>query len=238
MRRALAVPILWAIDRLQRMTGSYGIAIILFTIFIYSLFFPLKWQSSRKMKKAQKYAPRMKELQEQLKGMKQTDPRLKELQREQLRLMKEANPLGGCLPLLIQMPFLFALYTAITISIDFRQATFLWIPDLSGPEPYFLYFLRILPIMFCGSMIVLQLLTPAPSADPLQRKMMAIGMPLFMLYILWAAPAGLLLYWLVGNIVGFLQQMLINKLTTEETPPPDEKAAKKKPPKKLKTAEA
>ena len=238
MRRALAVPILWAIDRLQRITGSYGIAIILFTIFIYSLFFPLKWQSSRKMKKVQKYAPRMKELQEQLKGMKQSDPRLKELQMEQLRLMKEANPLGGCLPLLIQMPFLFALYTAITISIDFRQATFLWIPDLSGPEPYFLYFLRILPIMFCGSMIVLQLLTPAPSADPLQRKMMAVGMPLFMLYILWSAPAGLLLYWLVGNIVGFLQQMLINKLTTEETPPPDEKAANKKPPKKLKTAEA
>lgn len=238
MRRALAVPILWSIDKLQRTTGSYGIAIILFTIFIYSLFFPLKWQSSRKMKKAQKYAPRMKELQEQLKGMKQTDPRLKELQMEQLRLMKEANPLGGCLPLLIQMPFLFALYTAITISIDFRQATFLWIPDLSGPEPYFLYFLRILPIMFCGSMIVLQLLTPAPSADPLQRKMMAVGMPLFMLYILWSAPAGLLLYWLVGNIVGFLQQMLINKLTTEETPPPDEKATKKKPPKNLKPAEA
>jgi YidC/Oxa1 family membrane protein insertase len=238
MRRALAVPILWAIDRLQRMTGSYGIAIILFTIFIYSLFFPLKWQSSRKMKKAQKYAPRMKELQEQLKSMKQSDPRLKELQMEQLRLMKEANPLGGCLPLVIQMPFLFALYTAITISIDFRQASFLWIPDLSGPEPFFLYFLRILPIMFCGSMIVLQLLTPAPSADPLQRKMMAVGMPLFMLYILWAAPAGLLLYWLVGNIVGFLQQMLINKLTTEETPPPDEKTPKKNSPKKLKTAEA
>lgn len=238
MRRALAVPILWAIDRLQRLTGSYGIAIILFTIFIYSLFFPLKWQSSRKMKKAQKYAPRMKELQEKLKSMKQSDPRMKELQMEQLRLMKEANPLGGCLPLLIQMPFLFALYTAITISIDFRQASFLWIPDLSGPEPYILYFVRILPILFTGSMVVLQLLTPAPSADPLQRKMMAIGMPLFMLYILWSAPSGLLLYWLVGNIVGFLQQMIINKMTKEEEPPPDEKTAKKKPPKKLKPAEA
>lgn len=238
MRRFLAVPILFAIDRLTRLTGSYGVGIMLFTIFIYSLFFPLKWQSSRKMKKAQKYAPRMKELQEKLKGMKQTDPRMKELQMEQLRLMKEANPLGGCLPLLIQMPFLFALYTAITISIDFRQASFLWIPDLSGPEPYFLHFLRILPILFTGSMIVLQLLTPAPSADPLQRKMMAIGMPLFMLYILWSAPAGLLLYWLVGNIVGFLQQLIINRLTKEEPPPPDEKAVKKKPPKKLKPAEA
>src|SRR6267142_1316917 len=219
MRRFLAVPILFAIDRLQRMTGSYGVAIILFTIFIYSLFFPLKWQSSRKMKKAQKYAPRMKELQEKLKGMKQNDPRMKELQMEQLRLMKEANPLGGCLPLLIQMPFLFALYRAITISLDFRQASFLWLPDLSAPEPYFIH---ILPILMAGTMIVLQLITPAPSADPLQRKMMAIGMPLFMLYILWSAPSGLLLYWLVGNIVGFLQQMIINKMTSEEPPPPDE----------------
>ena len=88
-------------------------------------------------------------------------------------------------------------------------------------------------------MIVLQLLTPAPSADPLQRKMMAIGMPLFMLYILWSAPSGLLLYWLVGNVVGFLQQMLINRLTKEpEEPPKDEKTAKKNKPKKLKPAEA
>src|SRR2546428_9574553 len=148
MRGLLAMPIVRSIQKLQSLTGSYGIAIILFTIFIYSLFFPLKWQSSRKMKKAQKYAPRMKELQEQLKGMKSTDARMKELQKEQLRLMKEANPLGGCLPLLIQMPFLFALYRAITISIDFRQATFLWIPDLSGPEPYIFGFFRILPILF------------------------------------------------------------------------------------------
>jgi YidC/Oxa1 family membrane protein insertase len=240
MRRFLAVPILFAIDRLQRMTGSYGVAIILFTIFIYSLFFPLKWQSSRKMKKAQKYAPRMKELQEKLKSMKQSDPRMKELQMEQLRLMKEANPLGGCLPLLIQMPFLFALYSAITISIDFRQASFLWIPDLAGPEPYIFAFIRILPLLFAGSMIFLQLLTPAPAADPLQRKMMAVGMPLFMLYILWSAPAGLLLYWLVGNIVGFLQQFIINRMTKSEDqgPPPDTKGPKKKPPKSLKPAEA
>lgn len=239
MRRFLAVPILTAINAMQRWTGSYGIAIILFTVLIYSLFFPLKWQSSRKMKKAQKYAPRMKELQEKLKGMKQNDPRMKELQMEQLRLMKEANPLGGCLPLLIQMPFLFALYTALTISIDFRQAQFLWIPDLSGPEPYIFGFIRLLPLLFTGSMIFLQLLTPAPSADPLQRKMMAIGMPLFMLYILWSAPSGLLLYWLVGNIVGFSQQLIINRLTKEkeEEPPPDEKGVKKKA-KKLKPAEA
>src|SRR5947208_15499657 len=107
MRRALAVPILFSINAMQKVTGSYGVAIILFTIFIYSLFFPLKWQSSRKMKKAQKYAPRMKELQEQLKGMKSTDPRMKELHMEQLRMMKETNPLDCCLTLLCQKPSLF-----------------------------------------------------------------------------------------------------------------------------------
>jgi YidC/Oxa1 family membrane protein insertase len=162
----------------------------------------------------------MKELQEKMKGMKQNDPRLKELQMDQLRLMKEGNPLGGCLPLLIQMPFLFALYRAITISLDFRQASFLWIPDLSAAEPYLIH---ILPILMTATMVVLQLVTPAPSADPLQRKMMAIGMPVFMLYILWSAPSGLVLYWLVGNIVGFTQQFLINRWTKsddEEVPAP------------------
>ena len=217
LSRPLALPILNAIKWLKRLTGNYGIAIILFTIAIYSLFFPLKWRSSKAMKKAQKLAPRMKELQEKIKGLKQNDPRLKELQVEQLRLMKEGNPLGGCLPLLIQMPFLFALYRAITISLDFRQATFLWLPDLSAGDPY-----HILEILMAGTMIVLQLITPAPSADPLHRKMMAIGMPVFMLYVLWSAPAGLLLYWLVGNIVGFSQQFLINRLTkTDETQPPE-----------------
>jgi len=218
--RPLAIPILRAITYLFKVTGSYGVAIILFTIVIYSLFFPLKWRSSKAMKKAQKLAPKMKELQEKIKGMKQNDPRLKELQMDQLRLMKEGNPLGGCLPLLIQMPFLFALYRSITISLDFRQASFLWIPDLSAAEPYLIH---LLPILMTGTMVVLQLVTPAPSADPLQRKMMAIGMPIFMLYILWSAPSGLVLYWLVGNIVGFSQQFLINRMTKsdeEEVPAP------------------
>ncbi len=209
--RPLATPILWSIKFLNRLTGSYGIAIILFTIVIYTLFFPLKWRSSKSMKKAQKLAPQMKELQEKIKSMKQNDPRLKDLQMEQLRLMKEGNPLGGCLPLLIQMPFLIALYSAITISIDFRQSSFLWMADLSAADPY-----RALPILMASSMVVLQLITPAPSADPLQRKMMAVVMPIMMLYIMWSAPAGLLVYWLVGNLVGFGQQLLINRLVKTE----------------------
>lgn len=228
--RPLVVPILKSIKVLRELTNSYGLAIIIFTIIIYSLFFPLKWRSSKAMKKAQKLAPRMKELQEKIKGLKPNDPRLKELQVEQLRLMKEGNPLGGCLPLLIQMPFLFALYRAITISIDFRQATFLWLPDLSAADPYYL-----LPILMAVSMLVLQLITPAPSADPLQRKMMAFMMPVMMLWFFWSAPAGLLVYWLVGNIVGFSQQFLINRLTRSEDDeqPPAPKKSETNNPKKL-----
>jgi len=231
--RPLAAPILWSIKHLHRLTGSYGLAIIIFTIIIYSLFFPLKWRSSKSMKKAQKLAPRMKEVQEKIKSLKPNDPRLKELQMEQLRLMKEGNILGGCLPLLIQMPFLIALYSAITISIDFRQATFLWLPDLSAADPY-----KLLPILMAGSMVVLQFITPAPSADPLQRKMMAVVMPAMMLYILWSAPAGLLVYWIVGNIVGFTQQMVINRLikSEDDEEPPEKKKAESGQAKKLREA--
>ena len=148
--------------------------------------------------------------------------------------MKEGNPLGGCLPLLIQMPFLIALYVAITISIDFRQSSFLWIHDLSAADPT-----RVLPILMAGSMLVLQLITPAPSADPLQRRMMAVVMPLMMLYILWSAPAGLLVYWLVGNLVGFGQQVLINRMLKsedEEQPPAEKNQTGSRPKKKLSNA--
>jgi YidC/Oxa1 family membrane protein insertase len=239
--RPLAAPILWSFEQLHRLTNSYGIAIILFTIIIYSLFFPLKWRSSKSMKKAQKLAPKMKELQEKIKGMKSSDPRLKELQSEQLRLMKEGNPLGGCLPLLLQMPFLIAVYTAITISLDFRQASFLWIPDLSAAEPYTIH---LLPILMAGSMVFLQFITPMPSADPTQRQqrmMMLILMPVFMLYILWSAPSGLLVYWIVGNFVGFAQQLIINRLVKSEDdqePQPPSKKVESRRAKNLDAARA
>ncbi|MCA1628821.1 MAG: membrane protein insertase YidC [Acidobacteria bacterium] len=231
--RHLAPPFLAAIEFFQRLTNSYGVAIILFTVVIYSFFFPLKWRSSKSMKRAQKLAPKMKELQEKIKGMKQNDPRLKELQMEQLRLMKEGNPLGGCLPLLIQMPFLIAVYTAITISLDFRMASFLWIHDLSAAEPYTIH---LLPILMAASMLVMQLVTPAPSADPLQKKMMMVMMPVMMLYILWSAPSGLLVYWIVGNFVGFGQQMLINRLVKSEDDGEPPQEVDKQRAKKLKAA--
>lgn len=233
--RPIAVKLLWFIKRLNEFTGNYGVAIIIFTIIIYSLFFPLKYKSSKAMKRAQKQAPKMKELQEKMKGIKSDDPRMVEFQKEQFKLMREANPLSGCLPLLIQMPFLFALYRAITISIDFRLADFLWIPDLSGPEPYVI---KILPILMAGSMIVLQWITPSPTIDPAQRFMMTVFMPLFMLYILWSAPAGLLVYWLVGNLVGFAQQMIINRMVKSEDDAEPPKNEEVKAGKKLKPARA
>lgn len=220
--RPLAAPILSVIRWFYKLTNSYGIAIIIFTIIIYSLFFPLKWRASASMKNAQKYQPRMKEVQEKLKTLKSDDSRAKELQMEQLRLMKESNMLGGCLPMLIQIPFFIAIYYAISVSIDFRQATFLWIPDLSSAEPYAIH---ILPIFMASSMLVLQLITPAPSADPMQKRLMAVMLPAMMLYFLWNAPAGLLIYWLVGNLVGFSQQMIINRLV--KTPEDDQAAGVK-----------
>jgi YidC/Oxa1 family membrane protein insertase len=208
LSRPISKPILWAINKLNNLTGSYGIAIIIFTIIIYSLFFPLKWRSSKAMKKAQEYQPRMKELQEKMKKMKPDDPRMKQLQVEQMQLFKESNMLGGCLPMLLQMPFLFALYRAITVSLDFRQASFLWIPDLSTAEPYAIH---LLPLLFAASMFLIQILTPNPSGDKMQRNMMAVMMPVMMLWMMWSAPAGLLVYWLVGNIVGVIQQFIINR---------------------------
>jgi YidC/Oxa1 family membrane protein insertase len=113
-------------------------------------------------------------------------------------------------------------------------------PDLSASDP-----IHLLPFLMAGSMIVLQLITPAPSADPLQRKMMAVVLPLMMLYMLWSAPSGLLVYWLVGNIVGFSQQMLINRLVKsedDEEPPEKNRAetrpSKSGPTKKLSAARA
>ena len=127
--------------------------------------------------------------------------------------------------MLIQMPFLFAIYAAISVSIDFRQASFLWLSDLSAAD-----ITHVLPILMAASMVVLQFITPQPSADPLQRKMMAVMLPAFMLYIMWSAPSGLLIYWLMANLVGFGQQILINRLTKseddEQPQPPGKKGAR------------
>jgi YidC/Oxa1 family membrane protein insertase len=217
----LAVPILWCIAKLSQLTGSYGIAIILFTMVFYSLFFPLKMRSAKMMKKAQKHQPRMKEIQDQMKKLKTDDPRTRELQMEQLKLMKESNFLGGCLPMLLQIPFFIALYTSITISADFRQAAFLWLPDLSASDPF-----HLLEFAMAGSMVLSMVFAPATPAmtqeQQMQQKMMSYLMPVMMLWVLWGAPAGLLLYWFIGNLVTFGQQMIINRMNKSGSAPAED----------------
>jgi YidC/Oxa1 family membrane protein insertase len=220
--KPISIVILKALSFLNQFTHNYGISIVLFTIFFYSLLFPMRWYQSRSFKKAQKNAPKMKEIQERMKelqrkGVPADDPRMREVQMEQLKMTKDALPIGGCLPLLLQMPLLVALYTAVTISLDFRQESFLWLPDLSTVDPYY-----ILPFLFAGSMFISMLITPTtPTITPeqqMQQNMMKYMMPLMMLWIGWSVPSGLLVYWIMGNVVSFIQQKFINKLNNTDEP--------------------
>lgn len=227
--KPISIVLLHCLHFINQFVNNYGIAIIVFTILFYSLLFPIRWYQSKSFKKAQKNAPKMKELQEKLKelqkkGIPADDPRMRELQMEQLRMTKDALPIGGCLPLLLQMPLLFALYTAVTISINFRQEEFLWLPDLSIPDPFY-----ILPFLFAGSMFLSMLITPTtPTVTPeqqMQQNMMKYLMPIMMLWIGWGVPAGLLVYWVMGNVVSFVQQFFINKLNSSSDSVPDGKVA-------------
>lgn len=210
-------------------TGNYGWAIIVLTVVLNMFFFPLRWKSSVSMKKAAALQPKMKDLQERMKKLDKNDPRMLELQKEQVALMREGNPLMGCLPLLLQMPFFWAVFIVLSSAIEFRNARFFgWIQDLSSPDPWF-----VLPVIFVISMIVQTALTPS-TADPMQKRMQYF-MPLMMGYFFIYAPAGLVLYWMVGNLVGIAQQFVINKITpnppaqtNDKTTPPTNKGKKSK----------
>ncbi len=200
-----------ALRGIHRLTGNYGVGIIVVTIVLNLFFYPLRRSSTIRMRKASALQPKMRELQEKIKGLKKNDPRLQELQMEQLRLMKEANPLAGCLPLLLQLPIFWAMFVLLTVSLDVRQAPFVgWIDDLSSPDRW-----HVLPILMCLSMIASTLLMPTPSNDPsqrVQRFMMAYLMPILLTYLFfWRAPSGLVLYWMFSNLVGIGQQLLINR---------------------------
>lgn len=210
-------------------TGNYGWAIILLTVVLNMFFFPLRWRSSVSMKKAAALQPKMKDLQERMKKLDKNDPRMVDLQKEQVALMREGNPLMGCLPLMLQMPFFWAVFIVLSSAIEFRNARFVgWIHDLSSPDPWF-----VLPVIFVISMIVQTALTPS-TADPIQKRMQYF-MPLMMGYFFIYAPAGLVLYWMVGNLVGIAQQYVINKITpnppaqtNDKTNPPNTKGKKPK----------
>ncbi len=221
--KPLSIPILHALHFFNNITANYGLAIIIFTFLFYSLLFPLRWKQSKSFKKASANAPKMQELQKKIKdmqgkGVPTDDPRMRELQMQQLRLTKDALPIGGCLPMLLQFPLLFAFYTAISVALDARQASFMWIPDLSAADPW-----HLLEFGFAISMILAMKFTPTAAAvtpeQQMQQKMMTWLMPVMMLWVMWTAPAGLLLYWFFGNIVSFGQQMIINRLNKTNEPP-------------------
>jgi YidC/Oxa1 family membrane protein insertase len=224
--RVLSIPILYSLDFLNTFTNNYGVSIIIFTFLFYSLLFPLRWSQSKSFKKASGNAPKMKELQDKLKDMQKKgvpadDPRMRELQVQQLKMTKDALPIGGCLPMLLQFPLLIAFYTAVTVSLSIRQASFMWLPDLSAGDPY-----HVLEFAFVISMVLSMKFTPTSAAitpeQQMQQKMMTYIMPLMMLWIMWGAPAGLLLYWFFGNIVSFGQQMIINRVNKSNEPPKEE----------------
>lgn len=224
--KPLSIPIIYALNIMNGIVHNYGVAIILFTFLFYSLLFPLRWKQSKSFKKAAGNAPKMKEMQEKIKDMQKKgvpmdDPRMRALQMEQLKMTKDALPIGGCLPMLLQFPLLIAFYTAITVSLEARQASFMWLPDLSAADPW-----HLLEFGFAFSMVLAMKFTPtAPAVSPeqqMQQKMMTYFMPVMMLWVMWAAPSGLLLYWFFGNIVSFGQQMIINRLNKTNEPPTTE----------------
>ena len=219
--RKLVKPIaqfmLWALRYINNITHNFGWSIVVLTILLNMVFFPLRWKSSVMMKRAAAMQPKMKELQEKMKKLDKNDPRMLDLQKEQISLMKEGNPLLGCLPLLLQMPFFVAVYAILTVSIEVRHAPFFgWLTDLSSKDP-----LHILPIVMCVTMIAQTALTPSPAtADPTQKKIQYLMPPILTFFFFWSAPAGLVLYWMMGNLVGVVQQFVINRLTP--TPPTDD----------------
>jgi YidC/Oxa1 family membrane protein insertase len=202
-----------ALRVINQFTHNFGWSIVILTVALNMLFFPLRWRSSIIMKRAAAMAPRMKDLQERMKKLEKNDPRMLDLQKEQIALMKEGNPLMGCLPLLLQMPFFIAVFAILTVSIEVRNAPFFgWIHDLSSMDPYY-----ILPIVMCVTMIAQTALTPS-TADPIQKKVQYL-MPLILTVAFFrTAPAGLVLYWMVSNLVGVAQQYIINRLNPTNPP--------------------
>jgi YidC/Oxa1 family membrane protein insertase len=197
----IAYPLFWVLSWLHKLVGNWGYAIILLTILIKAAFYPLSAASYRSMAKMKVLAPKLQRLKEQYGDDRQ---RLHQAMME-LYKTEKINPLGGCLPIAVQIPVFIALYWVLLSSIELRQAPFiLWIHDLSKPDPYY-----ILPILMGLSMILQSRLSPAPP-DPIQARMMQL-MPIVFSIFFFFFPAGLVLYWLVNNIISIAQQWYITR---------------------------
>jgi YidC/Oxa1 family membrane protein insertase len=178
------------------------------------------------MRKMQALQPEIAKINEKYKSLPLRDPKQADKNAEMMALYSKAgtNPMSGCIPMIIQMPFLFAFYKVLSVSIALRGASWLWVSDLSQPEQIAI---RILPILLVITGFVMQKMTPMTTVDPSQQKTMML-MPLMMGFIFYQASSGLVLYWLTGNLVGIAQQWLLNKaMPKPEAPPPAAKDVKK-----------
>jgi len=208
----IAKPLLYTLKFFYKYVGNYGVAIIIITVILKAIFFPLTHKSYKSMKDMQKIQPLMAALKEKHKNDRN------ELNKAVMELYREhkVNPLGGCLPMLIQIPVFFALYKALMFSIELRHAPFfLWITDLSGPDNLFGQLLGLpfvigpLPLVMGATMFIQQKLTPS-NMDPAQAKMMLM-LPVVFTFMFLNFPSGLVLYWLLNNVLTIAQQMYINR---------------------------
>ena len=197
----LAAPLFWLLTQLHAILGNWGWAIVALVVLLRIAFYWLNVSAYRSMAKMKAINPKVMEMRERLKDKPQ------QMQQEMMRMYREekVNPLGGCLPILVQMPFFIALYSVLLASVEMRNAPWIsWITDLSAKDPLF-----ILPLLMTASSLLQTWLNPTPP-DPIQARMMWI-MPLVFSVMFFGFPAGLVLYWLTNNILAIAQQWFINK---------------------------
>ena len=204
----IAAPLFWVLSAIQKWVGNWGVAIILLTVIIKLIFYPLSAASYKSMAKMRVIAPKLQKLKEQFGDDRQ---RMHQAMIEMYKTEK-INPLGGCLPILVQIPVFISLYWVLLASVELRNAPFFWwIHDLSAQDPYY-----ILPVLMGATMIIQTRLNPVPP-DPVQAKVMKI-MPVVFSVFFFFFPAGLVLYWLVNNILSIAQQWQITR-TIERSQP-------------------
>lgn len=223
----LAKPLFLSLNWINdRWVHNYGWSIVVVTVIINFLLLPLKFSSLKSMKKMQALAPQIAAINEKYKGISLRDPRKAEQNQEIMELYRKhgVNPMGGCFPMLLQIPFFIAFYKVLTVAIELRGASWLWVTDLSQPEHLPI---RILPLAMIISQFVMQKMTPTTTADPVQQRMMLM-MPLVLGFMFYGVSSGLVLYWLTSNLVAIAQQWFFNKTMPAPVvaPPPAPKRKK------------
>ena len=223
----LIVPLHRSLKWVYGFVGNWGWSIIILTVGINLVIFPLRHKSVVSMRKMQEVQPEMKAIQERYKHLKATDPEKQKMNKEIMTLYRErgVNPAGGCLPMLLTMPVLFAFFRLLSAAIELRGAPFvLWIQDLSLPDS-----LYVTPVVMGATMVLQQKMTPT-QADPMQQKIMMI-MPVVFTFMFLGFPSGLVLYWLTSNVFGIGQQMVTNRIIgpprVRTLRPPAERRVKK-----------